>query len=579
MNILLKNVRICGFRGLENIEIDLEPITILVGANNCGKTTFLRALQLAMTNSISISVDDFFYSESLVCDKILIDLQFIPVNDKFERIDEFSEEWAGILKENRITITAEGQQVLSYRTVIEEDTLKKVYRKRQYLIDEWKDFENTGNYWHQSTFTSEISFYFDEVPYFYIDANRDILEDLKSKSSYLGKLLSSIEYNQEDRKAIEEMIKDLNKLAIEKSDVLSHIEETLLELDTAMDNPYNTVNLSPFTKKIKDLNKGVSINYSEFSMDYHGMGTRSWSSLLILKSFLKYYNEKYNASGQVYYPILAIEEPESHLHPNAQKKLYSQIKNITGQKIISTHSNYIAGTAELTEIRCLNKKSSGVVIGSIDKTLNGEEIRKIKRQVINTRGELFFAKIVVLFEGETEEQALPLLIEKYFNKTAIELGIDFIGVGGSGNYFPFIKFCESYNIEYLILSDNEEEANETVTKQISKSVEKNMERVVFLNEGNDFENELCKNGYIDEVKKAYYKLELEKCEHPAHKDAKKKELDLIKDDEYYPIITKLKTQFAPLVSQELFDSEKPLPEQIINLFKKIDKILNPTPHE
>jgi predicted ATPase len=33
-----------------------------------------------------------------------------------------------------------------------------------------------------------------------------------------------------------------------------------------------------------------------------------------------------------FFPIVAIEEPEAHLHPNAQKKLYEQIANIPGQK-------------------------------------------------------------------------------------------------------------------------------------------------------------------------------------------------------------------------------------------------------
>ncbi|MFN6077832.1 MAG: ATP-dependent endonuclease, partial [Bacteroidota bacterium] len=67
---------------------------------------------------------------------------------------------------------------------------------------------------------------------------------------------------------------------------MTELETTLRELDTAMDNTNNNVQLTPFTKKVRDLNKGIRINYSEFSMDYHGMGTRSWSSLLVLKSFL-----------------------------------------------------------------------------------------------------------------------------------------------------------------------------------------------------------------------------------------------------------------------------------------------------
>tara|TARA_R110002012_G_scaffold206733_2_gene376763 strand:- start:133661 stop:134608 length:948 start_codon:yes stop_codon:yes gene_type:complete len=311
-------------------------------------------------------------------------------------------------------------------------------------------------------------------------------------------------------------------------------------------------------------------------MEYHGMGTRSWSSLLILKAFILQNMNLADASQVAYYPIIAIEEPESHLHPNAQKKLYSQINNIVGQKIVATHSSYIAGSAKLNEIRSICKSATGTTVGKFNETvLDDEDIRKIYRQVINTRGELFFSKLVILFEGETEEQALPITIERYFGKSSIELGVDFIGVGGSGNYLPFIRFFEAFNIPYLIFSDNEPDAHSKVEKQIQKSILKDIGKVIFLNDENDFEKELCNNGYIDEVKKAYYSLELSKCRNDQHKTAKKAELDLIQDEDYYSIIVNLKTQFAPLIAYELSESAKDLPEKMIELFDKVKAILNP----
>ena len=162
---------------------------------------------------------------------------------------------------------------------------------------------------------------------------------------------------------------------------------------------------------------------------------------------------------------------------------------------------------QLREVRSINRNISSISTGKfIESDFDSEDIRKIYRQVINTRGELFFSKLVILFEGETEEQALPITIKRHLNKNPIELGVDFIGVGGSGNYLPFIRFFEAFNVPYLIFSDNETEANATVTNQISKSQLQDISKVVFLNTGNDFEKELCVNGYIDEVKKAYYHL-------------------------------------------------------------------------
>jgi len=581
MGIQLKQLRVHGFRGLDNLEIDFEPTTVLVGTNNAGKTTLLKSLQLALSNSFQITDDDFHFTDAITRNKIVIDILFISVDDEGNQIAEFEDKWATVFTVDRISIDALGNQLLAFRTIIEENLIRKTYKKKQFVIDEWGEFYNAEEgHWFSKNYEKELSFYFDEIPFFYLDANRDILDDLKNKTSFLGKILSSITYNQEDKELIENLIKELNETTIDKSEILTNLASTLEELDTAMDNPNNTVDITPFTKKIRDLNKGVKINYSQFSMEYHGMGTRSWSSLLILKAFILQ-NMKLAIQNQVaYYPVIAIEEPESHLHPNAQKKLYSQINAIVGQKIVATHSSYIAGSAKLKEVRSVCRDTLNISIGKfLESDFEKEDIRKIYRQVINTRGELFFSKLVVLFEGETEEQALPITIKRHFDKSPIELGVDFIGVGGSGNYLPFIRFFEAFNIPYLIFSDNEAEANATVNSQISKSKLNDINKVVFLTAGNDFERELCDNGYIDEVKKAYHHLILSECSNEHHRAAKQIQLNQILDTDYYALITSLKTQFAHNIGYELYKSEKPLPPKIVELFEKVSLILNPPANE
>ena len=48
MNITLKEVRIWNFRSIKAVQVTLDPdVTVLVGANNTGKTNFLKALQIA----------------------------------------------------------------------------------------------------------------------------------------------------------------------------------------------------------------------------------------------------------------------------------------------------------------------------------------------------------------------------------------------------------------------------------------------------------------------------------------------------------------------------------------------------
>ncbi len=570
--ILIKTVRIKGFRGLKNIEVELEQTTVLTGMNNAGKTSFLKALQVVFGNRQFITQDDFFIENGSSVDKIIIDILIVPLNG-----DDFSEEngeehntWEDIFT---IRIRAdEDKAFVPLRTIVESDSIKI----EQYILEGWSSFDN----WYEQPNGVKKSFRFEELPFFYMDAQRDILDDLKSKSSYLAKMLSKINYTDEALLNIEEQIKVLNQTAVNDSSILRDIRDTLKGIDSTIGSNNENIEITPFTKKVRDLNKGLTIYYGDeqdsFPMEHHGMGTRSWSSLLTLKSFIQLLES--NSDDNPFFPILAIEEPESHLHPNAQKKLYSQINEIQGQKIISTHSPYIAGASNIAEIRSFYKDRV-VKCGKIDITsFDSEALRKIERQVINSRGEIFFSKCLVLFEGETEEQALPIFCERYFGKTSVELGIDFVGVGGFGNYLPFIRFAENLQIPWFIISDNDQngEIRTNVIKQFNDSpTTKNQNDVlIFLNDECDFEKELIHDGFQDEIKKAL--VDIGDYHNEQHRAFKENTINAYDDDKLYEEMTikGMKTKLAPHISYEVSISEKSLPTKVISLFNKIKTILN-----
>ena len=587
MSILIKNVRISGFRGLENIEVTLEQTTILTGMNNTGKTSFLKALQLSLGNRQFISQDDFFIQGITVSKRIIIDLLIVPIDDDGKRDEDFSEDWEILFTTDRIRSDGTGNAFVPLRTIIIFDAIKSSYKTQQFILQNWSEFkhkdEGTQKYidWFDIENGNKTSFHFDEVPFFYMDAQRDILEDTKLRSSYLGKMLSKIEYSKKDIKTIEEQIKLLNEKAVSSSGILSKIKTTLKELDTAMDTHSEGIEITPFTKKIRDLNKGLTIYYTDqkepFPMENHGMGTRSWSSLLTLKAFISLLSINAQKDQSVFFPILTIEEPEAHLHPNAQKKLYGQMDAITGQKIISTHSPYIAATAKLGQIRNFYKDET-VTCGRIETdSLTPEEIRKINWQVINTRGEIFFSKLIVFSEGDTEEQALPFLAQKYFNKTPIEMGLDFVGVGGHGNYLPFLRFAEALKIPWLIFSDAENKPEKNIKASVQKqfsncgSVKNESDCIVFLDEGNDFETQLISDGFTDEIKQAIVKQGI--YHNDKHKQAKVQKIEKYDDDKLYEVIAGSKTQYGPAIAEQIIQSDKGLPPKMIELFGKIAAVL------
>lgn len=581
MSILIKTVRIAGFRGLENIEIALEQTTILTGMNNAGKTSFLKALQLALGSRQFVSPDDFFIQGSSASGKIIIDLLIVPINNDAKRCEDFSEGWEILFTTDRIKMDEENNAFVPLRTIIIFDSIKNSYESQHFILQGWPEFKHENVNWFGIDNGNNISFHFDEIPFFYMDAQRDILDDMKFRRSYLGKMLSQIKHSKDATKEIEDKIKLLNEEVVSSSDILSSIKTTLEELDTAMDTHSEGIEITPFAKKIRDLNKSLSIYYADqqdsFPMEYHGMGTRSWSSLLTLKAFISLLSFNAQKNESVFFPILAIEEPEAHLHPNAQKKLYGQIDVIAGQKIISTHSPYIAAAANLGQVRNFYKDET-VACGKIEiESLTVEDIRKINRQVINTRGEIFFSKVIIFFEGETEEQALPIFAQKHFNKTPVEMGLDFVGVGGYGNYLPFLRFVEALKIPWFIFSDAENEPEKNVKDSVQSqfsicgSEKKESDCIVFLDEGNNFEKQLISDGFSNEIKKAI--VEQDTYHNKQHKQDKVQKIEAYDDDKLYEVITGRKTQFGPAVAEQIIQSDKDLPPKVIDLFGKIAAVL------
>lgn len=505
MSIQIDIVRICGFRGISNIEIALPRVTVLLGQNNAGKTSVIKALQLAIGDySRYLSDEDFHIGEDgKRQEAITVDIRLIPVAGE-ARASEFSEEWQQELGA-KIQAEADGKQYVAIRTTAKPDRVKGGYIIERYEMESWPVY--TG--WEKVNFRKKLGKRLEAVPFIPIDAQRDIHTELKEKSSFVGRVLSSVEYDDTDVAELERMVAEVNKEAIEKSEPLKRLKTHLDNLNQSFEGSGQT-ELTPFPKKIRDLSKRFSVNFGEsdkssFSMEYHGMGTRSWASMLTVKAFTELLAKNHEEEAEPFFPIMAAEEPEAHLHPNAQRTLYRQLIDVPGQVIISTHSPYIAGLAELHEIKYLNKPESSVQVYQLRTEFEDDDLRKLKREVVHSRGELLFSKAIVLSEGETEEQALPELFESYTGKHPFSLGINFVGVNGSGaKYRPFLILAKDLNIPVFIFSDGEAQT----VKELKKNYEKifgatDIEKApnITILDGTDFEGYLLSQGYQDLIEK------------------------------------------------------------------------------
>ncbi|TAG88874.1 MAG: DUF2813 domain-containing protein, partial [Bacteroidetes bacterium] len=461
MNILIDKIRIKNFRALQEVEVDLKPITLLVGANNAGKTTLLRALHTVLgVSKNQLNKDDLFIDKSghQPSKSIIIDIRIVSIDENGERINTFEQPWRSRLGGQEIfQIDQQSKEFVAFRVEYSfgrEDTpLPATYT----LITDWGK-EKLGDEFKR------ISNIRDLLQMYLIDAQRDLQEDTKSRNSFFGKLVSQLEqsYEEKDLRTLQALIEELNNTAVSNSEVLSHLKEKLSELNRTTQTRGEGVSINPFPKHIRDLHKGMKVNFQDngsdsFGMEYHGMGTRSWASILTLGAYLDWEIqrrselEKTGKEFEPISPLIGLEEPEAHLHPNAQRTLYSQLKKFAGQKIISTHSPYIAGQADLTELRHFYKAEDSVVVSQIDLTqLDRKEIEIIKSNIESSKAEVLFSKGVVMCEGETEETALPIFAKAYFGKSNFELGIEFIK---TGKFYPLLTLLRFLKIQYFIFSD------------------------------------------------------------------------------------------------------------------------------
>ena len=496
-NPYISKVRIKNYRNFLDVEVDLSQKQVVIGENNVGKTNFLRAIQLILDRSFSDSdrhLQESDFHDSLEApmengEQIQITIQVQGYAHSRKLRAQFTD---AVVSSSPPTL----EFTYKYVPVVDED--QKILRY------EYKIFKGNNE---QNPFTSTDRNY---INIYVIKALRDVERELKAnKHSPLYKLVQQYDIQKEDLQEISEAMQGAADEVL-KLDEIVHIKQVLQERFTnlaGLQSDYE-INLRTFDVDVERLLYALQVYMgikqrpvSELSL---GLTNILFVSLLLILLKDKtvppilrqtafdifsekdsdgllsmYYRQNSNGNfilrqstldlpySRIYnfmdennfkfqpFTILAVEEPEAHLHPVLQRLIYREVLHKSETSVIFTsHSPHITSVAPLNMIVHLRSQNGSTEITSTASLeMDERDINDLQRYLDARRGELYFGKGVVLVEGIAEEFVVPTAASLF--GTALEdYGIVVCNIN-STNFKPYAQLLTALSIPYVVISDGD----------------------------------------------------------------------------------------------------------------------------
>lgn len=458
--MILKTFEIENFRGIAKLTLELDRTTVLIGENNSGKTSVLEALHTCMNRGLSRRATPFSeYDFHLATeDAEPADAPPIVLTLTFE--ESKTDEWPDELVQafpNAIQTLDDNRQRLSFRVTAKYDKTT-----RDFAV-EWSFLDKAGSPLPTAKQAKLVTDLQQLAPVFLLTAVRDASQHFQSKSALWGPFTKNPQISEEKQKEIEEQIEQINQSVLDSHKPFEVIKDRIAQTGKLVPLANkDLVSVEAVPARIFDMLARTQVKLgartgARLPIAQHGAGTQSLAVLFLFEAFLQSrLADTYDKHSE---PILALEEPESHLHPSAIRALWSTLDKLAGQKIIATHSGDLLAAVPLNAIRRLARRNGKVeVFRVLEETLDAHELQKVTYHVRAKRGALLFARCWLLVEGETEFTMLPEL--------ARALGHDFDLAGVCCVEFaqcglkPLVRTAQDMGIEWHLLADGDKAGND-----------------------------------------------------------------------------------------------------------------------
>lgn len=501
--MLLTSLKIEHYRGIKSLELVLGPTTVLVGENNCGKTTVLHALRACLYTLRSAGRASPFEEFDLHFDSRAADPTTAPpivITLTFE--EATAGEWSDEVEQR---LGGDGGVI----ALIPPDDRSRVqlrvsaqYSKVTQEIETTFEFLDAAGSPLPAKNRSRLTGLQQLRPLFYLSALRDAGKEFSRTSQFWSPFVKNSQIDEATRAAIETQLENINAQIIEAHGTFKGVREHLAKVQELVAlGGQDVVSVDAVPARVFDMLNRTQVSIASATgarlpIGRHGEGTQSLTVLMLFDAFLK--SELARKQGvKESKPIVALEEPEAHLHPNAVRALWKTIDDIDGQKLVATHSGDLLSEVDIHSIRRLYRKDGQVYVGAVSQGLLDErQAQKFDYFVRRTRGELFFARVWILVEGETDVIILSgaarvLGIE--LEQAAVRI-VDY----AQSDLSIFIATADALGIQWHVFSDGDPAGLKNIKKaRDALSGRRETSHVSLLPNNEPIEPFLCRRGFID----------------------------------------------------------------------------------
>ena len=418
--LTIEEVHVSCFRSIVDLRIPLEPgATFLVGENNAGKSSFLLAIATAC-GFHRATRDDLHQSDEGTSTEATIDLIIRSAGV------EFIEPVAQRLSGNYGNGPGPGEWTAIRTRLVESRESSFLSTRRSYLT--WNASTQT---WIVTTRAPSLQV-LELLASHVVDASRDLSVDVLNRTSNWGRVLADLGVSEADRKSLEASLSGLGLSLQDASPTFGKLASELQKMKDSQ-SYVEEVQLRPLPGRLEDLARSVDIvvgagnGRPALPMRQQGLGSRSLAALRVFHALC----ELRVGVDQGVRPqlITLLEEPEAHLHPQAQASIYRFIQDLPGQVVVATHSSVLIGEADLEAVRILRSTREGTTVHRLERD-TARKLAVFRRYISRPLGELFFARMVVLVDGAAERITLPELLGPLLGRDIAGLGVTILDMEG-----------------------------------------------------------------------------------------------------------------------------------------------------